>query len=679
MNMKIKRIITLIAAVAMISAFSGIRNFSADAAAARPDQYNKIAVGTSHALIIDNEGNVWSMGGNDHRQLGDGTTETRWVPNMIYHNSQSGKAISVAAGGKQSMLLTEDGTVLLWGYGESEMRPQLDNKAVAISAGQEFCMAILQNGTARVWSDKIPVRTVKDESDAILSVSEISVGSNEMILLRESGSGTVYQLDTDNYSTAVPVRKVSAITPTPSSSPTIEPTPTEPVEPTPTESVEPTLTSAPVDGFSLKGNKAFETDEGEVLSGAVSISAGYNFGMALMPSGEVFTWGDSRNGVLGRGSLPSSASSYYPLAEKIEGFPQGTKIKSISAGNEHAIVISEAEVFYGWGNSYQYRLDSRKSGIIPNPVSLDLDLPDVSLIECGNEFNLAVNTDGSVYIWGNNNKAPAQPVVLVQNLMRVTDPLLLTEDIGDEQITVKWDPTQYYTGLIAGFVVTYTMPDGTENRTLLLPVTMSQIILKGLQPETNYRIVLQIHGKSGFMSQTEAVSIMTLKDDGITPTPEPTTTPTLEPTAETSSEIISESSATSEPSGTDERDPSKLLEILLIGLIAIVIIGAIIAMIYVWRRIDRNDGSGGGVKPVRIDRDDVYDDLRDYGSPEDQDYIMLEEPDPDVPPVSSSVVSWQDVGDEDTAVHDVITQEDESAEADDDDDFIIRRPGEPKK
>ena len=94
---------------------------------------------------------------------------------------------------------------------------------------------------------------------------------------------------------------------------------------------------------------------------------------------------------------------------------------------------------------------------------------------------------------------------------------------------------------------------------------------------------------------------------------------------------------------------------ILVGLVFVVLIGAVAAIIFIWRRVDRNELSG--VKPVRIIKDDIYDDLRVYGSPEDEDYVLVENPDTEIPLTGAGAVSWQNVGDEvseDTEVHEII-------------------------
>ncbi|MHB8961579.1 MAG: hypothetical protein ACYC5K_00280 [Saccharofermentanales bacterium] len=666
--------------VGMMSAF----NFQMGAATEDASENMRVAAGTAHALLIDNDGNVWSLGNNDYKQLGDGTSETRWKPLMVYHNSQLGKAVSVAAGLKQSMVLTEDGTVLLWGYNSAEISTQITANAVAISAGQEYCMAILKDGKAVTWSDKQNQRTVEDESGlALTNIKEISVGSNDTIILRDSINGTVYQLNTNDYRTAVPISINVPSTPTP----TLAATPTDfPSSDTPSAiSTVSSLSSA--DSLVPAAKKISDT----LLDGAVSISAGGDFAAALLASGEVYTWGQSLHGVLGQGSIPDD---YYVDAMKV---PYLASVAKISAGHDHVIVAADSGGLFGWGNASQKRLDQDKIGFQESPVSLNVGVSGIIQYDCGNTFNLALDQAGDFYIWG-DSKAP-QKLSLVQTLKKAAAPVVTTDNVEDQSITVVWNTGDFYTGLASGFMVVYRLPNGTELKTQMLPVTTSQITLKGLQAVTNYTIKLQIHDKTGFVDETAPFIVKTLEDDNLTPTPEPT--PTMTPEQE--SEVPTATGAASQPAESTGEDNglSNLFGMLLIGLVFIVLIATVMSIIYVWRRIDRNEARG--VKSVRIvpNADEEYDEQDVIGTYEDddEDMVILDNAERDGSVAEShKEADGSALADEEASQTDNGLQnkdidesgyrpEDEYSSGfskrhrrddDDDDDFIVRKPGEPK-
>ncbi len=672
----------LLLAMLLIMPFSAY-GLKAGAATEIIPQYSRVAAGASHALLIDDSGNVWSLGNNDSMQLGDGTTETRWQPLLVYHNTQKGKAVSVAAGLRQSLILTEDGSVLMWGYNEPGMTTQITGNAVAIAAGEEYCMAILRDGKAITWSDKQNQRTVETESGLVMTnVREISVGNNDTIVLRDT-DGTVYQLDTDNYRTAVPVRIAVSPSITPESS---------------------------SEGSSDSGS-ASSGPEGSLLTGAVGISAGGGFALALLSSGEVYTWGRSTNGVLGQGAI---ADGYYRDAMKVLYM---NPVSAVCAGWDHALAMTGSGELFGWGNASQKRLDQDKVGLQESPVLLNTGISGIVQADCGNTFNAALTDAGEFYLWGNSE--PAWKLALIQTLMRSENPPVLTENVGDNSITVKWDPADFYTGLATGFVIVYRLPNGTELKTQMLSPETSQITLMGLQAATNYTIKLQIHGRSGFVDETVPFIIQTLKDDGVTPTAEPT--PTLTPTGDvSSSEAVSSEAEQSSGSSASTGGSDKLSDLfgfLLIGLVFIVLIAAITAILYVWRRIDRSERTG--IKSVRIRPDDErgleepdadgtyeedddmiimddreYRDIHSAGSvrpedaampgaggdetfPEDMETKARAEDDGGLPG-ASGLSSAEEHPAEGRDISGPSKKRRRRAGDDDDDDFIIRKPGEPK-
>ncbi len=144
-----------------------------------------IAAGSGHRLAITFDGRIWTWGANWSGQLGDGTTEDRTYPVVIWAPVQSGNAnaqvsksgrraintlsaitaTDVKAGLYHSLALLSDGTMLAWGAnwdgglgtGDFDDRwsptPVLIDQATAIAAGDFFSLAIRGDGAAWAWGD----------------------------------------------------------------------------------------------------------------------------------------------------------------------------------------------------------------------------------------------------------------------------------------------------------------------------------------------------------------------------------------------------------------------------------------------------------------------------------------------------------------------------------------------
>ena len=75
--------------------------------------WQKVSMGSHHALAIKNDGSLWSWGANFYGQLGDGTSVSKSSPVQIGF-SQDWSVISAGAG--HSMAIKNDGTLWAWGF-----------------------------------------------------------------------------------------------------------------------------------------------------------------------------------------------------------------------------------------------------------------------------------------------------------------------------------------------------------------------------------------------------------------------------------------------------------------------------------------------------------------------------------------------------------------------------------
>jgi alpha-tubulin suppressor-like RCC1 family protein len=72
----------------------------------------------SHTLLLAEDGTLFGFGDNTTGQLGLGDYNKRMIATEISHSNLSGKTISkIAAGAQNSMLITTDGKVFIWGNG----------------------------------------------------------------------------------------------------------------------------------------------------------------------------------------------------------------------------------------------------------------------------------------------------------------------------------------------------------------------------------------------------------------------------------------------------------------------------------------------------------------------------------------------------------------------------------
>jgi alpha-tubulin suppressor-like RCC1 family protein len=649
-------------------------------------QVSPVSVGTSHALIIDSEGNVWAYGNNKYGQLGDGSVLPKDNPTKIYsYNSHnwSGKAVAVAAGLQQSLMLLENGTVLQWGFSnlsEPIQKPiALQEKATAIAAGQDICMAILESGKAVLWSQGMPQRIIQHPLGGNLTnVRGISVGSNDFVILRDL-LGRVYQVNTTDYRSTFLIYRETTSTSmfgifsesivesssseeSQASEPPSEPessqsepessqsepesSQSEPESSQPEVTPTPTLTPVPQD---------------VLLTSVATISAGENFAVALLKNGDVYTWGNPARGALGY-----QASSVVIKARKVN---LSDEIRKISAGFRHTIVQTKDGKWIGWGDAADLmRLDHEKRGIILPPSQLNLAFGAVTYFVCGDSFNIAITEQGEYYAWGDRN--PSNKIKLEEYLLKVSEPSVGASMIDKDAITVTWDPKEYFTELARGFMVSYSQLDGTEGRTQLLPPTTSSITIRGLQFATNYAIVLSIHGKTGYVESLQPFVVQTLREDQSAIESEVSRedlTPSPPVSSIDENSVDSANSSDSDPNGNIL--PTSVIGIVLIIISLLILFAAIFAIIFVWRRLDREDKPRFKAKRINITDlpADTYDEELYEG---DAEYKEQSE-------TIEEIEEIEEVGEAEEAATDQLgnTETNEGIkEYDDDDDFIVRKP-----
>jgi len=112
----------------------------------------EVAAGSSHSLALDNDGKVYAFGDNKYGQLGLGDKNDRNVPTLIINLP---KIINIAAAVNISALLTEDGQVYTFGQhigpknSRDDIVPILNNELkniIQISVGNGYLLALDNNG-----------------------------------------------------------------------------------------------------------------------------------------------------------------------------------------------------------------------------------------------------------------------------------------------------------------------------------------------------------------------------------------------------------------------------------------------------------------------------------------------------------------------------------------------------
>ncbi len=135
----------------------------------------------------------------------------------------------------------------------------------------------------------------------------------------------------------------------------------------------------------------------QALTGAISVSAGSQFALALDSNGSVFAWGDNSEGQLGVPNVTQSLTVTEPLAGS-----QGPFV-AISAGGSHSLALDQNGNVWVWGNNLEGQLGLGPGG--PSSIATPTKLPwptGVIAISAGDTDSFALDQTGQVWAWGFN-------------------------------------------------------------------------------------------------------------------------------------------------------------------------------------------------------------------------------------------------------------------------------------
>jgi len=359
-----------------------------------------VAGGGSHALALKADGTVWSWGSNAAGQLGAGGGGTQLRPIQVCDTGQTSPCsawlsgvTAIAAGLDFSVALKSNGTVWTWGHNTSGQlgdTTQITENApvevcangqtskpcsafltgvTAIAAADGMVMALKSDGSVWTWGDnaydqlgdttgqgrKAPVQVcavgqTSNPCSAFLSgvIAVTARGTHAAALIGPSpgtvvGWGDNHDGDVGNGTT--------------------------------------TMAPAPV---AVTG-----------LSGVTAIACGYNFTLSLQSDGTMRSWGHNGDGELGNGTTTNSTT-----AVTVTGISTAV---AIAGGYAQSLALKSDGTLSSWGLNDVGQLGNGTLTPATSPASVSgLTVNAASSLSVGYAFGLVRNTDGTVWVWGNN-------------------------------------------------------------------------------------------------------------------------------------------------------------------------------------------------------------------------------------------------------------------------------------
>ncbi|MBU6341840.1 MAG: T9SS type A sorting domain-containing protein [Bacteroidetes bacterium] len=125
-----------------------------------------------------------------------------------------------------------------------------------------------------------------------------------------------------------------------------------------------------------------------------SIDANYGNSASIKTDGYLYIWGSNNKGQLGIG--PNA-----PNLVKVPTLVNLAKWTQVSIGNEHVLGIQTDGSLWAWGNNASGELGDGTQVSSDHPVQIGSD-KDWIAISAGNHFCFAIKKDSSLWAWGDN-------------------------------------------------------------------------------------------------------------------------------------------------------------------------------------------------------------------------------------------------------------------------------------
>ncbi|MDY0177559.1 MAG: FG-GAP-like repeat-containing protein, partial [Lentisphaeria bacterium] len=106
-------------------------------------------------------------------------------------------------------------------------------------------------------------------------------------------------------------------------------------------------------------------------SPVIAIACGYRHALALCENGQVYAWGDNRQGQVGMGDGDGDGQLDQEIVAAPYALPGLDNVICIAAAARHSLALTEDEQLYGWGDNESGQINARTSAAMWTPTLVE--------------------------------------------------------------------------------------------------------------------------------------------------------------------------------------------------------------------------------------------------------------------------------------------------------------------